>query len=207
MVAGNGSAMVYAHPDQPREARWPLARLRRTDTFGTGTDLVERLLREPAVALVAAEAGPDRVTVADAGGEAAISREQGRIRYQPESGDPLRIGEPWEGTDREWLSHTFGSAMPDAPYQLLDQFRASRTGDLVVVGREGYDFRERFELPEHRSGHGSLIRSHMQTPLWSNRRPGPVAMRTIDLFPTMLEWLGVPMPERMDGELVWTARG
>lgn len=206
MVAGNGSAMVYAHPDEPREARWPLARLRRTDTFGTGTDLVERLLREPAVALVAAEAGPHRVTVADAGGEATISRNQGRIRYQPESGDPLRIGEAWEGTGREWLTHTFGSAMPDAPYQLLDQFRAPRTGDLVVVGREGYDFRERFELPEHRSGHGSLIRAHMQTPLWSNRRPERIAMRTIDLFPTMLEWLGETLPEGIDGELVWTAK-
>jgi hypothetical protein len=207
MVAGNGSAMVYAHPDEPREERWPLARLRRPDSFGTGTDLVERLLQEPAVALVAAEAGADRVTVADAGGEATISRSQGRIRYRPESGDPLRIGEAWEGTDREWLTHTFGSAMPDAPYQLLDQFRASRTGDLVVVGREGYDFRERFEIPEHRSGHGSLIRAHMQTPLWSNRRPDRVAMRTIDLFPTMLEWLGEARPERMDGELVWSATG
>jgi len=206
MVAGNGSAMVYAHPDEPREERWPLARLRRPDTFGTGTDLVEQLLQEPAVALVAAEAGTDRVTVADAGGEAIISRSQGRIRYQPQSGDPLRIGEAWEGTDREWLTHTFGSAMPDAPYQLLDQFRASRTGDLVVVGREGYDFRERFEIPEHRSGHGSLIRAHMQTPLWSNRRPERIAMRTVDLFPTMLEWLGEAMPDRMDGELIWTAK-
>ena len=205
MVAGNGSAMVYAHPDEPRPERWALARLRRPDTFGTGTDLVERLLQEPAVALVAAEAGADRVTVADAGGEAVISRSQGRTRYQPQSGDPLRIGEAWEGTDREWLTQTFGSAMPDAPYQLLDQFRASRTGDLVVVGREGYDFRERFEIPEHRSGHGSLIRAHMQTPLWSNRRPEPIAMRTVDLFPTMLEWLGTTIPERIDGELVWKA--
>jgi hypothetical protein len=47
----------------------------------------------------------------------------------------------------------------------------------------------------------------MQTPLWSNRRPDRVAMRTIDLFPTMLEWLGEARPERMDGELVWSATG
>jgi hypothetical protein len=47
----------------------------------------------------------------------------------------------------------------------------------------------------------------MQTPLWSNRKPAPIAMRTIDLFPTMLEWLGEAMPERMDGELVWNATG
>ena len=94
--------------------------------------------------------------------------------------------------------------MPDAAFQLLDQFRAPRTGDLLVVGREGYDFRERFEIPEHRSGHGSMIRAHMHTPLWSNRKLGHVPLRTIDLFPTMLDWLGVAIPDSIDGELVWS---
>ena len=205
MVAGNGSAMVYAHPDTPRETRWPMSRLRRPDTFGTGNDVIERLVREPAVAFVAAEAEPGRVTIADARGEANISRVNGRIRYEPGLGDPLHVGETWEGTDREWLAHSWSSAMPDAAYQLLDQFRASRTGDLLVIGREGYDFRERFEIPEHRSGHGSLIRAHMHTPLWSNRRLGQLPLRTIDLFPTMLDWLGVPLPPSIDGELVWKA--
>ena len=34
MVAGNGSAMVYARPGVPRERRWPVERLRRPDAFG-----------------------------------------------------------------------------------------------------------------------------------------------------------------------------
>ena len=46
---------------------------------------------------------------------------------------------------------------------LFDQFRASRTGDLLVVANEGYDFRQRYEVPEHKSGHGSMFRAHMQT--------------------------------------------
>ena len=184
-----------------------MTRLRRPDAFGTGSDLVERLVREPAVALVAAESGADGVTVADVHGEATVSRENGRIRYQPGTGDPLHLGERWEGTPREWLAHSWSAAMPDAAFQLLDQFRAPRTGDLLVVGREGYDFRERFEIPEHRSGHGSLIRAHMQTPLWSNRRLGRIPLRTIDLFPTMLDWLGEKIPEGIDGELVWSVRG
>ena len=207
MVAGNGSAMVYAHPDTAREARWSMARLRQPDAFGIGSDLVERLVREPAVAFVAAEAEADGVTIADALGEATISRSDGLIRYEPGTGDPLRVGEVWEGTHREWLAHSWSSAMPDAAFQLLDQFRARRTGDLLVIGREGYDFRERFEIPEHRSGHGSLIRAHMHTPLWSNRRLGQIPLRTIDLFPTMLDWLGEPVPEGIDGELVWKVRG
>jgi hypothetical protein len=72
-----------------------------------------------------------------------------------------------------------------------------------VIAREGYDFRARFEVPEHKAGHGSLIRAHMQTPVWSSRPIPPAPLRTVDLFPAMLDWLGVPAPEGLDGELVW----
>ena len=205
MVAGNGSAMVYAHPDESRPDRWPLSRLRHPETFGAGRDLVARLLLEPAVALVAGEADGGGIVVADREGEAMIAARNGRIGYTPRSGDPLHIGEACELLPREWLARTFRAAMPDAVFQLVDQFKASRTGDLLVIGREGYDFREKFEIPEHKSGHGSLIRAHMHTPLWSNRRLSETPLRTVDLYPTMLEWLGVPFPELMDGEHVWVA--
>ena len=180
-----------------------MSQLRHPGAFETGFDVVARLVAEPAVAMVAAESGDGGVTVSDREGEGTISWNEGRIRYEPGSGDPLRIGAGAEGTDREWLTRTWDSAMPDAAFQLLDQFRASRTGDLVVMGREGYDFRERFEIPEHRSGHGSLIRAHMHTPLWSNRRITDTKLRTIDLFPTMLTWMGTAVPEGIDGEHVW----
>jgi arylsulfatase A-like enzyme len=47
----------------------------------------------------------------------------------------------------------------------------------------------------------------MHTPLWSNRRLGQIPLRTIDLFPTMLDWLGETIPPSIDGELVWKVRG
>ena len=71
-----------------------------------------------------------------------------------------------------------------------------------MTAREGFDFRDRFELPEHRWGHGSLIRSHMQTPVWSSQPITSRPIRTVDLFPAMLTWLGVPLPEGLDGESV-----
>ena len=157
------------------------------------------------MALVAAESRDGEVLAADAKGEAAIERRNGTIRYTPRTGDPLGVGGAFAGTHREWLARSWSDPFPDAAYQLLDQFRSGRTGDLVVVANEGYDFRARFEIPEHRSGHGSLIRAHMHTPLWSNRGLGPVPLRTIDLFPTMLDWLGVTLPAGIDGELVWKA--
>jgi hypothetical protein len=203
MVAGNGSAMVYAQPGRSRSCRWPLNRLRKPAAFGTGEDLVSALVREPAVAFVAGEDGGGGVRVVGVEGEATIRTEGDTISYLPLTGDVLRFGGPITLTATDWLERSWESTYPDAPCQLLDQFRASRTGDLVVVAREGFDLRERFEIPEHRAGHGSLIRAHMQTPLWSSQPLGGTHLRTADLFPAMLNWLQLPVPEGIDGCPVW----
>lgn len=203
MVAGNGSAMVYARPDEPRAARWPLDRLRRPEAFGTSEDLVAALVREPAVALVAAEEDDGAVRVASWEGEADVRRLGPAIAYRPLSGDPLGVGRAWLATEREWLAATRDAEYPDAAYQLLDQFRSRRTGDLVVVARPGYDFRRRWEIPEHRAGHGSLTRAHMHTPVWSSEPLPTGLLRTVDLFPAILSWLGVEPPRVLDGAAPW----
>ncbi len=207
MVAGNGSAMVYARPGISRRERWPLERLRAAEAFGGGGDIVAALLREPAVALIAAGEGEGAVRVAGGAGrpgEALVERLNGLIRYRPLTGDPLEVGGEQVLGEEEWLERTWDSTFPDACVQLLDQFRSRRTGDLVVIGREGWDFRKRFEIPEHKSGHGSLIRAHMQVPVWSSAPGLRGPIRTADLFPAMLEWLGVPVPPGIDGRAVWS---
>jgi hypothetical protein len=203
MVAGNASAMVYARPAEPRERRWPLARLRQPVTFGVEEDVVAALLAERAVGLVAAEDDDGSVRVASWDGEAVIQRLGPGIAYRPVTGDPLGIGQSWTATERAWLEATWDAEYPDAAYQLLDQFRSPRTGDLVVVARSGYDFRDRWEVPEHRAGHGSLTREHMQTPVWSSAPLPPGPLRTVDLFPAVLAWLGVELPAVVDGAAPW----
>jgi Type I phosphodiesterase / nucleotide pyrophosphatase len=204
MVAGNGSAMVYARPGEPRTERWPVERLRQPETFGGRSDLVSELLREPAVALVAAESEAGGIWVASSEGAARLWSDGDVVTYQPGSGDPLMLGDTRTASSREWLEATWDGPFPDAAYNLIDQFRSRRTGDLLVIAREGYDFRARFEVPEHKAGHGSLIRAHMQTPVWSSQPIPPAPLRTVDLFPAMLGWLGVRSPEGIDGEAVWT---
>jgi hypothetical protein len=208
MVAGNGSAMVYARPGQPRAERWPVERLRQPDAFGIERDVVATLLREPAVGLVAAETAEGGVWVSDARGAARLrlKGEGGRLTamaYEPITGDPLGCGGARRGPARDWLEASWDADYPDAVYHLLDQFRAGRTGDLVVIAREGFDFRRRYEVPEHKAGHGSLVRSHMQTPVWSSEPLPAVPLRTVDLFPAMLDWLGVATPADIDGETIW----
>jgi hypothetical protein len=204
MVAGNGSAMVYARPGAPRERRQTLAELRSGGDFNVGHDLIAALVQEEAVAFVAAEERRGMVRVADAAGEALITRhDNGRIGYQRLGGDPLALGADLTLDPDIWLAETWEGPYPDACVQLLDQFRAARTGDLLVIGREGHDFRRRYEVPEHKAGHGSLIRAHMQVPIWSSVPVPEVTLRTVDLFPAMLSWLGETIPEGIDGQLRW----
>lgn len=203
MVAGNGSAMVYARPGESRPDRWPIERLRRPRTFGGRGDLIAALVREPAVALLAAELQSGGIWVASGDSEARLCTQGGEFVYEAISGDPLGLGSYWCGSSRESLEATWNGPFPDAPFQLMDQFRTRRSGDLLVIAREGYDFRDRYEVPEHRAGHGSLIRAHMQTPVWSSRPIPPTPLRTVDLFPAMLHWLRLPVPRGIDGEPVW----
>jgi len=203
MVSGNGSATVYARPNEPRRDRLPLTWLRRPESFGASGDLVAALTREPAVALLAAESGDGGIRLVSREGEAELRRIAGEVSYLPLTADPLSVGGPCLRPDREWLDATWEDPFPDAAVQLLDQFRASRTGDLVVVAKEGFDFRRRFEIPSHRAGHGSLVRAHMQIPLWASCPIPAEPLRSVDLFPSMLAWLGVDVPGGIDGQLVW----
>ena len=203
MVAGNGSAMVYARPGEPRSERLAMERLRLAETFGTGGDVVAALIREPSVAFVAAESVDGGILIESTTGSARITERDGKIGYRPISGDPLLLGEPLSASAREWVEATWDAPYPDAPFHLLDQFRSPRSGDLLVIGKEGYDFRGRYEIPEHRWGHGSLTRAHMQTPVWSSQPLPPAPLRTVDLFPGVLSWLGYPLPAGIDGEPVW----
>jgi diadenosine tetraphosphatase ApaH/serine/threonine PP2A family protein phosphatase len=206
MVAGNGSAMVYARPNERRRERWPMARLRDGQTFGVSHDVVAALVSEPAVAFAGGQVDgrTGGLSVSCATGEAELRRDGHRIVYRRLTGDPLEIGADRSLDEQEWLDATWDAPYPDACVQLLDQFRAPRTGDLVVVAHEGYDFRRRYEIPEHKAGHGSLFKAHMQVPVWSNVPGAPTPLRTVDLFPAMMEWLGEAAPERIDGRAVWS---
>jgi len=203
MVAGNAFASIYARPGVPRAERWTMEQLRRPEAFGTADDVVAALVCEPAVAFVAGEDRDGSIRVAASTGEAIITQDQDTIRYTLLSGDPLELGASFAGDRDAWLARTFDAPFPDAAVHLLDQFSSPRAGDLVLAAREGYDFRGRYEIPEHKSGHGSLIRAHMHTPLWTNHPLPGAPMRTADVFPALLDWLDVPVPDGIDGRALW----
>jgi hypothetical protein len=84
--------------------------------------------------------------------------------------------------------------MPDAPRQLLQLFHASRAGDIALAASLGADFRGPWEIPEHQAGHGSLIAEHMEVPIATSLALPDGPIRTVDLMPSILEYLDVASP-------------
>jgi len=186
MVSGNASVQLYFEPRSGREQ--PLTESEIPPA------ILERLLALPAVRLAACRADAGGVVVRTQSGRARLTEALGLIRYQPETGDPLGLGGFVELDDRDLLSRTRETAVPDAPRQLLQLFQTSRAGDLVLAAAPGADFRGPWEIPEHRAGHGSLIAEHMDVPIAASVALPQGPIRTVDLMPTILERLDVAAP-------------
>jgi hypothetical protein len=194
MVSGNASIQLYL---EPRSGRWTP----RTESE-IPADTLERILRFRAVRLAAyradSNAGEDRpaVIVRTNRARAVLSERLGGrlIRYEPLEGDPLGLGGYLELEDRELLLRSRETDVPDAPRQLLQLFATPRAGDVVLAAVPGADFRGPWEIPEHRAGHGSLIREHMEVPIAASVRLPTGPIRTVDVMPAMLDYLGVPLP-------------
>ena len=101
---------------------------------------------------------------------------------------------------KEILDKTFDTDYPDALTQIHQLFNSNRCGDLVISCNEGFDLRDNFEIPEHKSSHGSLKKEHMLVPLIMNKKVTEDKIRTVDLFPTILWFLNYKSPIKTDGK-------
>lgn len=191
MVSGNAGVQVYFDPRAGRPAP-------RTDA-DLPHELVERLLALPAVRVGAWRDATGGVIVRSGDARARLREDDGWVTYEPESGDPLGLGGALRLEDREMLARSRGTDVPDAPRQLLQVFRSPRAGDVALAASLGNDFRGPWEIPEHKSGHGSLIADHAEVPIIASVPLPDVPLRTVDLMPAMLELLGVPIPPELDG--------
>ena len=192
MVSGNSAAHIYLEPRSGRVAPRTLDEVPEA--------LLELLIELPGVELAACRDGESGVHVLAREGRAHIAEHEGVITCSTLHGDPLGLGHaPVVLEDREMLARTLNGALPDAPRQLLNLLSSPRTGDIVLAARRGFDLRGPWEVPEHRSGHGSLLAGHMRVPIASSVPLPDTPMRTVDLMPTVLEHLGLTVPDGIDG--------
>lgn len=199
MVSGNASAQLYLRPGERRGRRIGLPELESGQVDGVPGGLVEQLLAMPEVELVAGRDGGDVVAATAAGRSRVRSEPRGMLRYEPGGADVLDLGgEPRSMDPDGWLRESVDGPFPDAPVQLAQLFRSPRAGDLALSAAPGADLRDFWELPEHRSGHGSLRAEHMRC-LAAVNRPVSGPVRTVDLFTMIVRHLGIDVPDGVDG--------
>jgi hypothetical protein len=198
MVSGNAAAHVYLAPGHPRDHHWTIAEIEAGRVRRIPRWIVMHLADLDGVAFVAGADG-DGVLVVSRDGRARLTElETGAIAYIPVTADVLGLGCTAVHSPREWLERSFNGRLPDAPVQLMQIFRSARCGDLVVAAGPRTDLRKDWEIPRHRSGHGSLLPDHMHC-LMAINRPVTGPLRTVDLFPLVLEHLGHAVPPGIDG--------
>jgi len=124
-----------------------------------------------------------------------------RYAYRPLDGDPLGLGGPLEALDADAAYDACAAGdYPDALVQIAHLAGAPRSGEIVVSAARDWDLRSRYEPIPHLSSHGALHREHMLVPLLTSRPVVRTPRRTVDVMPSALRALGLPVPRGLDGE-------
>jgi hypothetical protein len=195
-VSGNGMCQVYVKAGDWRRAPT------RDEIAGLHPGLLEMLLAEPATDIAITRAGDGGwLNVESRRGRARLRETpEGEIEYVVGGADPLGLPDlPERMTAEDALRATFDADHPDVLVQITQLHRSARAGDIVLSATPGYDLRERYERPEHLSAHGSLRSAHMTTPLAISTPVTDGPLRTADVFATVLDFLGRPLPDGIDG--------
>ena len=142
----------------------------------------------------------NQIVVMSKNGIALLEDKETGVFYTPLLNDPFR----YEGIKdflsyEEILEQTFDTSYPDALTQIVQIFKSVRSGDIILSAQTGFDLRSNFEFPEHKSSHGSLKSDHMTVPLIFNKKVKESKIRTVDLFPTILDFLDLECPTKIDG--------
>jgi hypothetical protein len=202
MVSGNAMAHVYVDLKRRLRPWWPAL----APQWGP---LADALLERPSVDLLLLPHGETRCEVRAAGRGAAFVERSGerlgrsgeRFAYHAASGDPLGIGRDLDDVDiRAAYEATIATDYPDSVVQIARLAGSRRSGELILSASREWDFRARYEPIPHRSSHGALHREHMLVPLLVNRPVAGNARRTVDVMPSALVALGLPVPAGLEGE-------
>ncbi len=193
MVSGNAMAHIYL--DLSRRTRPWLS-----DLGGRWQAVRDVLLARDSVDLMILPTAMGSCEIHARGrGFAVLTWNGKRISYQPATGDPLGIGAHHDLDDEHAYDITMTSDYPDALVQISRLSDSPRTGEIILSAARSWDFRAKYEPIPHTSSHGALHRDHMLVPLLTNHPINGAPRRTVDVMPSALEALGIPIPSGLDG--------
>lgn len=163
--------------------------------------LVGSLLEQDGVDLLAGRSVEGGVVVQSRRGRAHLHEDaDGRLTCLLKGGDPFGYGHLPQVMDAaEALRQSFDTAYPDGILQVLQLFRSRRAGDLVLSTEADVVLLSGGEEEGAAATSGSLSRAHIIVPVLSNTALPSSPFRTADLFPMVIEMLGIEPVHRMDG--------
>ena len=198
MVSGNGMANLYF---KANAVDWG-ERMSFEEIDRRG--VVDFLLEFEGLGLIAGQSEDGSIIVRNRLGKGQVSAVNGTISYKFDGVDPLGYNTCYQNlSSREALIETYDTKYPDGLVQISQIFRSSRAGDLVLSAEPGYDLRARYEYPEHHATHGGLIAGQMLIPLAVNFPIETEFIRSVDIFPTVLNQFGHQVEGfEIDGQIV-----
>lgn len=195
MVSGNAMAHVYVDLERRRRPWWPALSARWESVAA------ELLGRSSVDLLILAHSGTRFEVRARDRGSAFIEQSGARFTYRVDSGDPLAVGRDLDNVpEQAAYEATIATDYPDSIVQIARLAGAARSGEIILSAARDWDFRARYEPIPHASSHGALHREHMLVPLLVNRPVAGNPRRTVDLMPSALVALGLPVPQGLEGE-------
>ena len=156
---------------------------------------LDGLVKHEGIDYIAYRVGDSVLGVRSRDGEVLLDYSRtGSMTVSQSGANPLQFDTPHGPTSLlQSIDLTRGTDYPDSVVQLQQLFASCRTGDIVVFPKEGFDLRARYEWPEHKSSHGSLLKAHMEVPICTNLKLESTSCRTVDVFPTVLRNLGLSL--------------
>ena len=193
MASGNAMGHLYVR----HEKGWQ----QPTHYEDLSDSLVPALIERPEIDIILSRMADGSVHVDSDRGAATITPVGETLQYQVERGEPFGFPKlPAQTTNDESLHLTINEDYPDALLQASRIFQTPRCGDVVVTSKMGYDLRDKYESPEHSASHGTLHKEHMRIPFFLSHNVDSEYFRTVDVFPTLLDLLGIPWQQYpMDG--------
>lgn len=193
MVSGNAMGHIYL--DLPSRIRPYLSSM-----GARWQPLKQALLARDSVDLMIIPVAPGSCEIhTQTRGHATMAWADSRISYTPVTGDPLGLGALDRVTEDESYDLTYPTDYPDSLVQISRISDSPRSGEIILSAARNWDLRSKYEPIPHFSSHGALHREHMLVPLLMNRAVTAKPRRTVDVMPSALAALGLPIPEGLDG--------
>jgi len=194
MVSGNAMSNIY---------------IKESDIWGNTKLPIEDHKVSEIVRIITSTEGVDfvcgldkneNINIINKNGKGIISLKCDEIVYNYEGVDPLGSSLAYNNIDVEKSLHsTINTNYPDVFVQLIQIFKSSRAGDLIVVAKQGYDLRAKYEFHKHHASHGGLHKDQMLVPVLLNYPLKERVLRTVDVFPTILNLMGKNIEQNLDG--------